>query len=358
MLLASLLPEDKPLKPLISALQGQTQPKVPFWFMRQAGRYLPEYRELRKNSGGFLELCYRPELAAEATMQPVRRFAPDAAIIFSDILLLPHALGADLRFEEGEGPRLQPLRGDQDTRALRPEAAQENLAPVYTALRKVRAMLPEGTALIGFAGSPWTVACYLAEGKGSTDFAYARSWAYRDPESFSRLIDLLADATARHLVEQARAGAEALQLFDSWAGLLPAGEFARWVIAPTRRIIEQVRRLAPGVPIIGFPRGAGANYIAYASRSGVDAVGLDSTVPPEWAAQALGGNVALQGNLDPLLLVEGGEAMLQQARLLLDTLGDKPFVFNLGHGITPGTPVEHVAFLSETIRNYRRHDHE
>lgn len=352
MLVSPSIKGGKRPKPLLEALLGQAQKCPPFWFMRQAGRYLPEYRAIRAKCQNFLDLCYTPELAAEVTMQPVRRFGMDAAIVFSDILVLPHALGADLRFEEG-GPRLHPIRNEKDMKALRLKPMQERLSPIYATLQRVSRELPEEAALIGFAGGPWTVACYLAEGGGSQDFRHARSWAYQEPESFSRLIALLADATADYLVAQANAGADALQIFDSWAGLLPENEFARWVIAPTRRIVERVRRGAPGIPIIGFPRGAGANYTAYAGQSGVDAVSLDQTVPLEWALHALGGKAALQGNLDPLLLTCGGETMLRRAEEITRIFRDKPFVFNLGHGITPDTPVEHVALLSERLRKYR-----
>lgn len=337
-------------KSIIRALKGETIMPPPMWLMRQAGRYLAEYREVRGKVSGFLELCYTPELAVEVTLQPIRRYGFDAAILFSDILVVPDALGQAVRFEEGEGPKLDRLRDSDDIGKLGMTKFHEHLAPVYETVKGLARDLPAETALIGFAGAPWTVATYMVEGGSSRDFARTRNWGFNDREGFSRLVNLVADATAEYLCRQVDAGAEVLQIFDSWAGVLSEGEFADWVIAPTARIRSYVKERHPEVPFIGFPRGAGIRYEGYVAETGVDAVSLDSTVPLQWAAEHLQGKVTLQGNLDPLLLLAGGKAMESEVRRILDILGKGPFVFNLGHGIIKETPPENVARLVEIVR--------
>lgn len=320
--------------------------------MRQAGRYLPEYRELRAKAPDFIRLCLTPDLATEITLQPLRRFAMDAAILFSDILMVPHGLGVKLEFKEGEGPVLEPVRTGKELLRLQGAADRflSNVAPVFETVRRVSKDLPLDTALIGFAGAPWTVACYMIEGHGSRDFAATRRLALADPIFFQNLMDLLIDTTSRYLNAQIEAGAEAVQLFDTWAGILPDGEFAKWAIAPVREIVERVQSRHPAVPIIAFPKGAGVHYAEYAAQTGVECVGLDASIPPIWAAKVMQPISAVQGNLDPLLLVVGGRAMETAALQILNALGRGPFVFNLGHGIVPETPPENVARLSSLIR--------
>ena len=342
------MPSDGKL--FLRALAGQACERPPFWLMRQAGRYLPEYRATRAQAGSFLELCYNPALAAEVTLQPLRRYGMDAAILFSDILVVPHALGQELDYLEGEGPRLDPVRTPADLARLSAERLTERLGPVYETVRRLTKEIPDTTALIGFAGAPWTVAAYMVEGGGSKEFAKVKGWAYRDPEGFGALMDLLVEATIAHLGAQIGAGAEAVQLFDSWAGVLPAPEFRRWVIEPTRRIAAALKARHPGVPLIGFPRQAGVLYADYAVETGVDALGLDTSVPVEWAALALQTKLPVQGNLDPLMLAAGGEALATAARHILATLAPGPFVFNLGHGVVQSTPPEHVGQLAALIR--------
>lgn len=321
--------------------------------MRQAGRYLPEYRRLRKSVGSFLDLCYTPELAAEITLQPLKRFSMDAAILFSDILVVADALGVKVSFAEGSGPRLAPVSCAADVAALRPQGVHARLAPVYETVERVAGALPAGAALIGFAGAPWTVATYMVEGGASKDFAATKRWAFGDAEGFQCLIDVLIEATSEYLIEQARCGAEAVQIFDSWAGALPESGFERWSIAPTRAIVERFHAACPGVPVIGFPRGAGLKLRDYADGAGVDAIGLDSGVPADWAARELQPGWAVQGNLDPVHLLAGGDAMRREICRVLDVLGRGPFVFNLGHGVLPQTPLENVALLAETVRGWR-----
>lgn len=340
------------MKPFLSALRREAVSPPPIWLMRQAGRYLPEYRALRARCGSFLDLCYAPEMAAEATLQPIRRFALDAAIIFSDILVIPHALGQEVAFEAGEGPKLAPLRSTADLAALSPARMIEKLEPVYAALRITAVALDTRTALIGFAGAPWTLASYMIEGGSSRDFIAIKTWAYGDPDGFQRLIDLLSDAVIEHLAAQVAAGAEAVQLFESWASALSAAEFLRWSVAPARRIVEGLRRRGITVPVIGFPRAAGFGIAAYARDSGLDAIGLDPSVPLA-DAQAVQQLAAVQGNLDPVLLLAGGKAMRMAATAILDALGRGPFVFNLGHGVLPATPPEHVAELVALVRAWR-----
>jgi uroporphyrinogen decarboxylase len=337
-------------KPLLRALRGETLPRPPFWLMRQAGRYLPEYREIRARAGSFLDLCFSPELAAEVTLQPIRRFAMDAAILFSDILVVPYGLGQSVVFREGEGPVLAPIRSVEQLHALPSEGFAERVEPVYRTVERVAAALPEETALVGFAGSPWTVATYMVEGGGSRDFARVKGWALADPEGFAVLIDRLVEATVIYLSGQIAAGAEAVQLFDSWAGVLPEPAFRRWVIEPTQRIVAALHQRHPRVPVIGFPRGAGLMYRAYATETKVDALSLDTTVPPAIAHKTLQSLLPLQGNLDPLLVVAGGAAMEAAVGEIRRCFRDGPFIFNLGHGIVPETPVEHVARLAELLR--------
>lgn len=341
-------------KPLLRALDGQVLARPPFWLMRQAGRYLPEYRALRARAANFLSFCYDPALAAEATLQPVRRFDMDGAILFSDILVVPHALGMEVAFVDGEGPKLDALASPSDLPRLRAGDPTQRLAPVYEALARVRAELPADTALIGFAGAPWTLAAYMIEGGGSRDFLRARRWVHGAPGAFARLMEVLEAAAARHLVAQLRAGADVVQIFDSWAGVLPPDSFERWCVAPTARIAAAVRKECPGARIVGFPRGAGLALGGYAARAGVDAVSLDTSVPPELAARAVGPGVALQGNLDPALLAAGGRAMTDAAAALRRAFAGRPWIFNLGHGVLPETPPEHVAALAAALRGESR----
>ena len=338
-------------KPLLQALSGQVQKPVPFWLMRQAGRYLPEYRKLRASAGNFLDFCLTPALAVEATLQPIRRFHMDAAILFSDILVVPLALGQKVEFREGEGPVLEAVRGAVDLAALNPRDVRARLAPVYEALDRLTGELDPNTALIGFAGAPWTLAAYMVEGGTSKDFAHVRAWAQRP--DFDALIGLLTEAVATHLIAQCDAGAEAVQIFDSWAGILDGADLRRLVIAPTAEIVRRLKVKHPLVPVIGFPRGIGAHYPTYARQTGVDALSLDQTVVPEWAARELQPLCPVQGNLDPQVLVQGGEALRQAVARILAALAGGPFVFNLGHGVVPETPVEHVAELTAILRGTR-----
>jgi uroporphyrinogen decarboxylase len=320
-----------PSKPLLTVLNGGNSDIIPVWLMRQAGRYLPEYRKLRAEKGGFLALVNDSDAAAEITLQPVRRFGMDGAILFSDILIVPHALGQDLRFEEGEGPRLSPPLVDAAFAAL--ERAPARLEPIYRTVEKVKSLLPAETTLLGFAGSPWTVATYMIAGQGSRDQAGARGYAYADPEAFAEIIDAIAAMTVDYLSGQIRAGAEAVQLFDSWSGSLSPDQFARWVIAPTARIVADLKARHPGTPIIGFPKGAGAKLVDYARETHVDALGLDETIDPAWAARELPQSLPLQGNLDPLALLAGGAALEKAVGRILSSFQGRPHSFNLRHGI-------------------------
>ena len=335
---------------LISVLEGNAVAPPPIWLMRQAGRYLPEYRALRAKAGSFWAMSMNPEMAAEITLQPVRRFGMDAAILFSDILVVPFALGGEVRFEEGIGPVL--TRYADIARVERdPSVWAAKLAPVYDTLRLLRMQVPAGTALLGFAGAPWTLATYLAEGGSSKDQGAAKLWGYRDPDSFRALLDLLADCVAVHLIRQLEAGAEAVQIFDSWASGLPEPAFEDWVIRPTVRVVSAVRAVMPDAKIIGFPRAATlAGYERFAAETGVNALSLDTAVPMGWAARTLGGKLALQGNLDPLVLVAGGAAQDRAADHILEAMDGVPFIFNLGHGVVPETPPEHVARLVARVR--------
>lgn len=341
-------------KPLLRALGGEAVWPPPMWLMRQAGRYLPEYRAVREQAGGFIALCTNPELAAEVTIQPIRRYGMDGAILFSDILMVPWALGQGLRFAEGEGPVLDPIRDAAGVATLRPSQLRAKAAPIFETVRRTRAGLAAAhprTALIGFAGSPWTVAAYMVEGHGSKDFHTARGLAFADPTLFGRLIRTLVEATTDYLLAQIEAGAEAVMLFDSWAGMLPPSQFRRWVIEPTTLIVRAVKRAHPAIPVIGFPRLAGPLIGEYTSRTAVNAVAMDTAMDPRFAAQAVPANVALQGNLDPLALVTGGVALETEARQVLAAMRGRPFVFNLGHGIEKVTPPEHVAQLVRLVRS-------
>ena len=336
---------------LMRALRGERTPVPPVWLMRQAGRYLPEYRATRAAAGSFLDLCYTPELAAEVTLQPIRRFGFDAAILFADILLIPQALGLDLTFVEGEGPRLSTVTSAADLARLKPAAAiHDTLAPVYETVRLLRAELPPEVPLIGFAGAPWTVATYMIAGRGTPDQAPARTLLYRDPSTFDALVDRITDATIAYLLAQVAAGAEVVKLFDSWAGGLPGPHFARYAIEPALRIATALRAEHPGLPIIGFPRGAGAGYAAFAAHAGVQAVALDTAVDPAWAAATLQPRLCVQGNLDPLLMVLGGYPLTEAARRIVEAFADGPHIFNLGHGITPDASPANVETLLRAIR--------
>jgi len=343
--------EDRTLpspKALLRALSGEALAVPPIWLMRQAGRYLPEYRALRETAGNFLDLSLTPELAAEVTLQPVRRFALDAAILFSDILIVPYALGQPLEYRDGEGPVLEPVRSAAEIGGLSDGDFRDRIAPVWRTVERVKDRLRAGTTLIGFAGAPWTVASYMVEGGGSRDFAVVKRWAFSDPKGFGALIDRLVEATIVYLDGQVEAGCDVLQLFDSWAGVLPEAAFRQWVIEPTRKIVSALKLAHQEVPIIGYPRGAGLMYRTYQAETGVNALGLDQTVPLD-VARSLQQLAPVQGNLDPLLLVEGGEPMAAATRDILAALGAGPFIFNLGHGVLPNTPPDHVHALIELV---------
>jgi uroporphyrinogen decarboxylase len=347
------LTQIQPRKPLLEVLAGRRQKVPPIWMMRQAGRYLPEYREIRARAGGFLDLCFTPEFAAEVTLQPIRRFNFDAAIIFSDILVVPYALGREVRFEAGEGPRLEPLDTPDKVETLAREADFGKLEPVYEALRRVRHELDPKIALIGFCGAPWTVATYMVAGQGTPDQAPARMMAYRHPGVFAKIIDVLVENSIQYLVGQLKAGADVLQIFDTWAGVLPPGEFARWSIEPTRRIVEGVRKKMPGAKIIGFPRGAGALLPGYVETTGVDAVSIDWAAEPSLIRERVQSLVAIQGNLDPLALIAGGAALDSAVDDVLENFAKGRLIFNLGHGIQPETPIAHVEQMLRRVRAYR-----
>jgi uroporphyrinogen decarboxylase len=335
---------------LLNVLKGENITPRPVWLMRQAGRYLPEYRALRADKGGFLALVYDTDAAAEVTLQPIRRFGFDGAILFSDILIVPYAMGQDLAFLAGEGPRLSPRLVDATLASL--EAVPSRLSPIYETVAKVRAGLDPQTTLLGFAGSPWTVATYMVAGEGSRDQHEARAMAYADPVGFQAIIDAIVAVTVEYLSGQIVAGAEAVQLFDSWAGSLAPAEFERWVIAPNAAITAAIHDRHPGVPVIGFPKGAGEKLPAYARETGVDALGLDETIDPLWAAQAIPAGMPVQGNLDPLLLLAGSDELERRTIRILQTLADRPHVFNLGHGIGQHTPIAHVERLLATVRGW------
>jgi uroporphyrinogen decarboxylase len=340
-------------KRFIEVLKGRRLAPPPWWLMRQAGRYLPEYRELRSRARDFLDFCYRPDLAVEATLQPIRRFDMDVAILFSDILVIPDALGQKLEFRENEGPVLEPIASDRDMARLRPENIHRRLAPVYETVSRLAKELPADVALIGFAGAPWTVAVYMVEGRGGGARDKIRAWFRDRPAEGDALLDLLGNATVEYLSRQIASGAEAVQLFDSWAGGLGDAEFRRFVIEPTRSIVTRLKARHPAIPVIGFPREAGARYASYARETGVDAVGLDGAVDPAWAVAAIAGPVALQGNLDNGALVAGGARLEAETRRVLEGFRSRAHVFNLGHGVLPETPPEHVARLAEIVRAWK-----
>ena len=337
---------------LVRALRGLPVDRPPVWLMRQAGRYLPEYRALRAEAGSFLSLCYTPALAVEISLQPIRRFGMDAAILFSDILVVADALGCAVSFQEGAGPRLTPVRDADALARLDAAGLTDRLAPVYEAVRCLRRALPAETALIGFAGAPWTVAAYMVEGEGAKEFLVARTLARRSPAVFARLIDLLTEATISHLRAQIEAGADIVQLFDSWAGVLPEAEFRRWCQEPAARIVGALKSAHPEVPVIAFPRGAGLQLQSFAAAVPVDGLGLDTTVPLPALRHALPG-LCLQGNLDPVALLSGGGAMLDEADRIVRVLARGPFIFNLGHGVLPDTDPEAVATLVRHLRSIR-----
>jgi len=331
---------------LEKVIKGLSDGKVPIWLMRQAGRYLEEYRQVRSTTSSFLEFCYSPEKAAEVTLQPIRRFDFDAAIIFSDILVIPDALGVDVSFLVGEGPKLGKINASGIDKL---EYNQNKLAPVYEAIKMVRAKLVPEKTLIGFAGSPWTLSTYMIEGGGSKDFHNVKAWAYSDEKSFHKLIYILADSVISHALAQIEAGANVFQLFDSWAGTVASGdEFSKWVIEPTAYIVSKIKEKYPSVPIIGFPRGAGVSYVTYANKTGVDAISVDYNMPIEWIADKV--DIAIQGNLDPLLLKYNKEAALIQAGKILNIMKGRKFIFNLGHGILPETPIENVRQLVDLVK--------
>jgi len=337
---------------LLDTLKGTNGSRRPLWLMRQAGRYLPEYRALRAEKGGFLALVYDCEAAAEVTLQPIERFGFDGAILFSDILIVPYAMGQDLQFLAGEGPHLSPRLADAALSSL--ERVPERLSPIYQTVKLCVERLDDTKTMLGFAGSPWTVATYMVNGEGSRDQHATRAMAYGDPGAFGAIIDAIADVTVEYLVGQAKAGAEAVQLFDSWSGSLAPDEFERWVIAPNAAITRRFKAQCPDVPVIGFPKGAGEKLAAYARETGVDAVGVDETVDPVWAARELPAGMPVQGNLDPLILLSGGERMADRAKYVLDCFADRPHVFNLGHGIGKETPIAHVEQLLDTVRGWSR----
>jgi uroporphyrinogen decarboxylase len=338
-------------KSLRDVLDGKRQTVPPVWMMRQAGRYLPEYREVRKTAGSFLDLCFSPKLAAEVTLQPIRRFGFDAAILFSDILVIPHALGRSVRFAEGEGPQLDPLDDPAAISGLQTSVDDNALAPVYETIGLVKSALPANVTFLGFCGAPWTVATYMVAGHGTPDQAPARTFAYRHPEAFGRLIDILADASIHYLVRQFEAGVDAVQVFDTWAGVLPPGEFQRWCVEPVRRIVDGVRNQVPDARIIGFPRGAATQLTHYVEQVPVNAVGLDWMIDLKFARDAIQARRPVQGNLDPLVLRAGGAALDRGVETILAAFTDGPFVFNLGHGILPDTPIAHVERMIRLVRD-------
>lgn len=337
-------------KKMLRVLSGEAQSIPPIWLMRQAGRYLPEYRELRARAASFLDFCYTPALAAEATLQPIRRFGFDAAILFSDILVVPDAFGQSVSFETGHGPRLEPIKDAGDFAKLRKDIDLGHLAPVFETIAQVKAALPAETALIGFCGAPWTVASYMIAGHGTPDQAPARTFAYRHPDLFQALIDRLVAGSIDYLAEQVKAGVEAVQIFDSWAGVLPAPEFDRWCRTPIKAIIAGLRARCGGVKVIAFPRGAGTHLANFAAETDSDVLGLDSAADLDWVRQSIKPDVVLQGNLDPLALLAGGSALREGIARITGTLKNRPYIFNLGHGILPETPIAHVEALLAQLR--------
>jgi len=337
-------------KPVLEVLERRRQTVPPVWLMRQAGRYLPEYRAIRDQAGSFLKLCFTPSLAAEVTLQPIRRFRFDAAILFSDILVVPHALGQRVAFEAGEGPKLEAIEDAASLGRLNDEVDQGQLAPIYETIARVKAELPSNVAFLGFCGAPWTVATYMVAGRGVEGQMPARLFAYRDPDGFQKLIDILVRASASYLIRQFKAGVDAVQIFDTWAGVLSPEEFRRWTIEPTAKIVAAVRREVPSAKIIGFPRGAGASLVPYIDATGVDAVGLDWMIDRTFAREMIQSRLPVQGNLDPLALLAGGSALDRAVDGVVESFSTGPFIFNLGHGILPTTPIEHVERMIARVR--------
>ncbi len=346
-------PHKPVTKPLLDVLAGVRTSIPPLWLMRQAGRYLPEYQAVRRRAGSFLDLCFNPKLASDVTLQPVRRFGFDAAILFSDILVIPHALGQRVSFVEGEGPRLDALAEPSAFGRLRDEADPASLEPVYETIGKVRQDLPAEVALLGFCGAPWTVATYMIAGRGTPDQSPARLFAYQHPKDFAVLIDKLVEASARYLIRQFEAGVDAVQIFDTWAGVLPADQFEAWCVAPAARIVKAVREKIPAARIIGFPRGAATGLMRYLDAVAVDAVSLDWMVELGFARDHVQPRRTVQGNLDPLVLLAGGAALDRSIDAIIEALGRKPFIFNLGHGILPNTPITHVERLVARVRGQK-----
>lgn len=335
-------------KILLDILKGKKSERTPVWFMRQAGRYLPEYREIRNNISSFLDFCYSSDLAAEVTLQPIRRFNFDAAIIFSDILVIPDALGNKVWFEKGEGPRLEII--DNIGKLQNLKFNEEKLYPVYEAIKIVRKELSNDKALLGFSGAPWTLAAYMIEGAGSRDFSSARKFIYQQPEIFSKLIDILSGSILKHLINQVKHGVDAVQIFDSWAGVLSYDEYVEFVIKPTKKIVDNFKKIYPDVPVIGFPKSSGVKYKEYAEKTGVDAISLDYSIDLNWIKDNI--KIPMQGNLDPVLLAASKELSVKKTKEILDNMKNYPFIFNLGHGILPETPIENVEAVLEVIRNH------
>lgn len=344
------MPQAPTNKVFLKALDGVSTSIPPLWMMRQAGRYLPEYREIRASVPTFLDFCYSPKLATEATLQPIRRFGFDAAILFSDILVVPDALGQKVTFEQGEGPRLPPISSEDDFAGLRKQIDLEKLDPVFETIGRVKSGLPDDVALIGFCGAPWTVASYMIAGRGTPDQAPARLFAYRHPDLFQKLIDLLVESSIAYLERQFVAGVEAVQIFDSWAGVLPALEFERWCLKPVLAIVDGLKARVPQARIIAFPRGVGSHLSAFRDHPGINALGLDTAADPVWAAKQIQSHKPVQGNLDPLALIAGGEALDRSIDLIKASFSGRPYVFNLGHGILPETPIAHVEQLVRRVR--------
>ncbi len=341
-------------KLLLNTLKGNLSDSVPFWFMRQAGRYLPEYREVRSTCPSFMDFCYNPEKACEVTLQPIRRYGMDGAILFADILVVPDGLGQKVWFETGKGPQLTPIIDQKTFSGLSLDGFDAKVSNVYQTLRLLKNSLPDDVTLLGFAGAPWTVLTYMIAGQGSKDHAAARQLGYKNPYLFESMLNMVVDATAEYLIAQIDAGADAVQIFDSWSAAISEKKFQDWIIAPTRAIVDKIRKKHRETPIIGFPRLAGAQYPNYVKSTGIDAVGLDTGVPLDWAKNYVQSLVPVQGNMDPHHVVAGGKSMVMEANRILEALKDGPHIFNLGHGFVPETPPEHVALLCETLKNFRR----
>ena len=345
---------DTNKKLLLRAINGENILRPPLWLMRQAGRYLPEYRNVRSQEKNFLNFCYNPDFAVEVTLQPLERYGFDAAILFSDILVIPDALGQKVEFREGEGPILEPIRNKNELERLSMIGLHDHLAGVYETVLRLSKEIPKETALIGFAGAPWTVATYMVEGNGSKDCPTARTWAYSDPQGFSKLIELLVEATSAYLIKQIDYGAEVIQLFDTWAGVLSESQFQLWVIEPTRKIVQRINKAHPNVPVMGFPRGAGILYLDFVEKTGVSGVSLDNSVPIKWAVENIQPRCTVQGNLDNTALISGGEMMEKEIYNILEGFSKGSHIFNLGHGILPQTPPENVSKLVEIIHGWEK----